>query len=359
MLFSKLFLAALAPVGLLADSVPGAAPDSDLDLDALLAKHNLVLVPRSDLAEVLTELNGFLKKSHIQQRNAPLYPRQSNGTGNSGGSSGSDNDNSQGSGSGQNNDQNSGQGLDLDLPDIPGLGDLGKAIESLTKLVTQLGDIGGYLEALQGLLSDDFLKALHDAMVYLAATLRPPIPDITRNILTKTEPLIELLGSLDLKGIIGEIEDIDLKGILNALSPLLKPDAIKSLVDLLNNASSLLTKEVVDDLKALLTSAQPLIDSLKDLELKPILDALSPLLKPESIKGLVDLLNNAGSLLTADTVKTLKSLLSSAQPLIDGLKDIDLQGLIDQISAISISRTCSTPSSRSCPRSLLRVSRAC
>ena len=75
------------------------------------------------------------------------------------------------------------------------------------------------------------------------------------------------------------IEDIDLKGILNALSPLLKPDSIKNLVTLLENAGSLLTKETVDALKSLLTSAQPLIDSLKDLELKPILDALSPLLK--------------------------------------------------------------------------------
>ena len=66
MLFSKLLIAALAPVSLLADSPPAVASEPELDLDALLAKHNLALVPRSDLTEVLTELNGLLKKNHIQ-----------------------------------------------------------------------------------------------------------------------------------------------------------------------------------------------------------------------------------------------------------------------------------------------------
>src|SRR4051812_22003181 len=76
MRFSTLLVTALAPAGLFAESV-----DLGLDpaaLDALLAKHNLAIVPRSELTDALTELNSLLRRSQAQQLRTPIYPRQNN-----------------------------------------------------------------------------------------------------------------------------------------------------------------------------------------------------------------------------------------------------------------------------------------
>lgn len=78
MRFSKILLAVSAPVGLLArDSSDQLAPG---EFVALLEKHNLAIVPKSELTEALTELNAPLKSQRIQpQHFAPKFARQ-NGT---------------------------------------------------------------------------------------------------------------------------------------------------------------------------------------------------------------------------------------------------------------------------------------
>ena len=117
MLFSRVLLTALVPVGLLADDARRTAPVPELDLDALLAKHNLALVPRSDLTDALTELNALLRKNHQRDVRVPLYPRQNS----TGPGSGSDSGSRPGSGTGSGSGSGSGPGPNA-IIDLPGLG---------------------------------------------------------------------------------------------------------------------------------------------------------------------------------------------------------------------------------------------
>jgi hypothetical protein len=177
MRFSKLFVAALALVGLLAQD-PRAArslyPDVDLstaELVALLEKHNLAIVPKSELTDALTELNALLKANRIQPRQVPHFKRQNTTS-------------------------------DGILGGLPDLGDLTNLLGGLLKDLDNMGDL---LKALESLLTPEFLQGFYDAMVYLAAALQLPAPDLIQGLLKQGGPLLDMLSGLDLKGLLDQL----------------------------------------------------------------------------------------------------------------------------------------------------------
>jgi len=406
MRFSKLFLASLAPAGLLADA---SKADRELDLDEYLARHNLALVPRSDLTEVLAELHGLLKKKNGTPQQRGSVPRlwarqnmtiasvvngqeagQSESASNAATSASNEatsllepssllaptsltSDTSAGSqssaagpgsptsagapsntpkppsgsgsgsgtGAGTGNGSGSGQTIDLgDLGDlIPGLDNLGQLIEGLNRLFEQIGNFGDLFNAISKLLTDEFINALHDAMIYLSSLLAPPIWGQTREIITIAYPLLQLVSKLDLEGLISEIEGIDIKGIISALAPILKPATIELVVNLLTNAGNLLTSDNVDLINSLLQILPILLNSLGNIDITGLIDALTPLLTPATIQSVEALLTNAGNLLTADNVDLINSLLQILPILLNQLGDIDIGGVIDALKPLLTAET--------------------
>ncbi|RYP07573.1 hypothetical protein DL765_009110 [Monosporascus sp. GIB2] len=182
------------------------------------------------------------------------------------------------------------------------------------------------------------LEALHDGMVYLAETLRPLILTITRSILKKTEPLLDLVSSPDLESIIDVVKDIELKTILDAIS-------VQPLIDSLSKL----------DLQGLFTAVEPLLtpDPEHGQQNRPgeHLDAVSPLLSPSSVGRLKRLVSNAELLLTRGFVNGMQTIpggaalgaikqvdiaspLERARPLLGAFDRIDIDGIMDQIAPL-------------------------
>ena len=217
MRFSKLFLT-LLPFGFVSARTV-SSPELSGELVQLLEKHNLALVPRSELTDALKELNTLLKSNVIPR--APVLVRRQNGTAKAG-SKGGDSD----------GDSDDGGSRIAAIPGLDGLGDLGDGLKGLTGA---LGDVKDLFKALGDLLSPEFLQAFHDAMVYLAATLKPPAPNQVRNLLAKAGPLLDLVGELNLKDLVKEIQGVDIAGIVSKVLKLLTDDNLKNINGLLNN----------------------------------------------------------------------------------------------------------------------------
>ena len=75
MRFHHFLTASLQPASLAfrGSSPSAAAPEFEDHLIQLLERHDLALVPRSELTDVLKELNGLLKREKLE---TPLYKRQ-------------------------------------------------------------------------------------------------------------------------------------------------------------------------------------------------------------------------------------------------------------------------------------------
>ena len=137
------------------------------NLDDILAKHNLALVPRSELTSTLSELTLLLKETRSDTHKLPLFSRQNGTTGDSRGGS---------------SDGGSGQAMQNGLLD--------GVLDPLLGPIQELVDT---LKAVQQLLTPEFLDALHDAMIYLQALLKPPFYEQARDLIAKAGPLIDLL----------------------------------------------------------------------------------------------------------------------------------------------------------------------
>ncbi|UZP43190.1 hypothetical protein NXS19_011006 [Fusarium pseudograminearum] len=181
MRFFKLFLATLASFSLAAPEAPRtvSSPELSGELVQLLEKHNLALVPRSELTDALKELNTLLKSNAFPR--APVLIRRQNSTAGGGSKSGSGSNSDSDS---DDSDSDDGGSRIAAIPGLDGLGDLGSGLKGLTDA---LGDVKDLFKALGDLLSPEFLQAFHDAMVYLAATLKPPAPNQVRNLLAKAD----------------------------------------------------------------------------------------------------------------------------------------------------------------------------
>ncbi|KAL2161765.1 hypothetical protein VTH06DRAFT_7548 [Thermothelomyces fergusii] len=357
MRFSTLLVAASAPVGLLArESVDQLSPG---ELVAFLEKHNLAVVPKSELTDALTELTALLRsqqqQQQQQQRRRLLHVfRRDNGTANTsgqgagggGGGGGGDDDGGGGDGGAVTYVADLGDDEDGTMTaQLLGLGDLADLIRGLIRAI---GDLPEILKAVQGLLTSEFLNGFRDAMVYLAQTLHPPAPELVQKLIGKAGPLIDVLDGLDLEGLVDQLKGADLAGLVGGALKLLSDRNLENIESLVSNGAALLTPSFVNqtatliggaapllgELGPLLDKVVPLLDRLGDVDLEGILDALAPLLEKESIRGLVGLLNNAGQLLDKETVASLKSLLRTAGPLLDKLGDVDLDGLLDAVGPL-------------------------
>lgn len=251
MRFSSLLVGVLAPTALVNgfQSTPNADALSSAELVVLLERHNLAIVPKSDLTDALTELTSLLKAQCIQTVPRLKFKRQigtaftSTGSGSSKQASYDDDDDGTVSAQGALGDL---------LGDIPGIGDLVKIVESLGKMLKNLGDLPGIIKAVEGLLTAEFLQATHDAIIWLAQTLKPPVPQLVQSLLAKAGLLVDSLSKIDLEGLLDKagplldkIVDVDLDGILDALSPLLTKEKINGIVKHLDNTSALLTEDTV------------------------------------------------------------------------------------------------------------------
>lgn len=304
---STLLMAALAPVRLLADNAPFTVspPGPELNLDEYLAKNNLAIVPRDELTEALSELTSLLREQKAQQQRPRVaLKRRQNGTGGNGttpsaqpsqppasqpnaqpsaqpnsraGTQPEAEPSSTPSSTPQPEQpaQDDGDDSSGDSPiQIQGLDDLGGLLDGLTDLLGGLGDIPDLIKAISGLLSDEFLQALHDAMIYLSETLQPPIPKIARSLLQKAEPLIDMLDDIGLEDILNELKNADLPGLIKAVVPLLNEKNVKNIEGLLTNGAALLTPSFVNQTSSLINDVSPLIS-----DLSPLLDDLRPLLQ--------------------------------------------------------------------------------
>ncbi|KAG6282652.1 hypothetical protein E4U48_003487 [Claviceps purpurea] len=315
MRFSSFFVASLMPLGLVADDRPGSRSSPELDLDQILAKHNLALVPRSDLSEALTELNGLLKTNQALQalQARALNTRATNQT-------------SSGSTSSSSSSASRPQQASL-LSDLTG--GLSGGISGLPDLISVGKDIASLLKTLDTILTPEFLSALHDVVINLDATIKTPVPSQIRKLLNNALPLVELLGKLNLDKVVGQIGDIDLGGLIKPLMSLLTQKNIENISTLLSNGAGLLTSGFVNETQSLFKEVSPLVDLLKGLNLNSQVKSLDPLLQnlPTIVNGAVTLLGN-------DTVSDIKTLLKGASPLIESLSKADLSKLFDQLGPI-------------------------
>ncbi|KAG5913847.1 hypothetical protein E4U61_006373, partial [Claviceps capensis] len=304
------------PLGLVADERPGSQSPPELDLDQILAKHNLALVPRSDLSEALTELNGLLKKNQALQalQARALNTRATNQTTSSGSTSGSSSSASRP------------QQASL-LSDLTG--GLSGGTSGLSDLLSVGKDIASLLKTLDTILTPEFLSALHDVVINLDTTLKTPVPSQIRKLLNNALPLVELLGKLNLDKVVQQIGDIDLGGLIKPLMSLLTQKNIENISTLLSNGAGLLTSGFVNETQSLFKEVSPLVDLLKGLNLNSQVKSLDPLLQnlPTIVNGAVTLLGN-------DTVSDIKTLLKGASPLIESLSKADLSKLFDQLGPI-------------------------
>ncbi|RYP93650.1 hypothetical protein DL770_000181 [Monosporascus sp. CRB-9-2] len=134
------------------------------------------------------------------------------------------------------------------------------------------------------------------------------------------------------------VKDVDVKAILDALSPLLAPETIGSLVTILNNASEFLAKETVEAFKTVLSNRHRLLighitlilNSVGKIDLEGIIDVISPLLSPSSVGGLTRLVNNAELLLTHDFVNDTQTIIGVAVPVVGAIKRVDITSLLER-----------------------------
>src|SRR5690242_3701246 len=126
MRFSKLFLT-LVPFSFVSARTV-SSPELSGELVQLLEKHNLALVPRSELTDALKELNTLLKSNAIPR--APVLVRRQNGTAKAGSKSGDSDD-----------DSDDGSSRIAAIPGLDGLGDLGEGLKGLTGALGDVKDL--------------------------------------------------------------------------------------------------------------------------------------------------------------------------------------------------------------------------
>jgi hypothetical protein len=147
------------------------------------------------------------------------------------------------------------------------------ALVSRQNLGDALGGLTDLLASLRRFLSPDFLDDTHSVVTGLAGLLAPPFVNQTRGLINEAGGLLEGIGPLldgvgplldgigplleEIGPLLSQIGELDLGGLVSAVSGLLTPETIKTIGDLLNNASRLLTREFVDQISQLIADVAP------------------------------------------------------------------------------------------------------
>lgn len=278
----------MAPVAIIAtgqrtQSPPEAPLEAKIEdllkrdnLDEILARHNLALVPRSQLTDTLTELTALLKRQQEQDRVDPrishLLRRQNATNPNSGSSSSSSSSSNGGNAQSQGLLGNQNGLLDglLD-PLVSGVTNaLGGIFDPILKPIEELVST---LQAVSSLLTPEFIQGVHDGLIGLGKTLKDPIPDMLRDIVTVGQPIIDSLGKLDLPSLIQQLEPLikelsglDLASLLDAIKPLLTGTEITKIISIIDGAEPLVASLGKLDLQDLITQLEPVIKQLGGLD---------------------------------------------------------------------------------------------
>ncbi|KAH7368413.1 hypothetical protein B0T11DRAFT_349941 [Plectosphaerella cucumerina] len=152
------------------------------------------------------------------------------------------------------------------------------ALVSRQNLGDALGGLTDLLASLRRFLSPDFLDDTHSVVTGLAGLLAPPFVNQTRGLINEAGGLLEGIGPLldgvgpllegigplleEIGPLLSQIGELDLGGLVSAVSGLLTPETIKTIGDLLNNASRLLTREFVDQISQLIADVAPLVSAV-------------------------------------------------------------------------------------------------
>ena len=140
------------------------------------------------------------------------------------------------------------------------------ALVSRQNLNDALGGLTDLLASLRRFLSADFLNDTHSVVTELSNLLAPPFVNQTRGLISEAggllgglaplldsiEPLLSEIGPL-----LEQLGELDLAGIIGAVSGLLTPETVRQIAALLNNASRLLTREFVDQIVGLIADVAP------------------------------------------------------------------------------------------------------
>ncbi|EGX90667.1 hypothetical protein CCM_07087 [Cordyceps militaris CM01] len=326
------FLSAIVAAGPRTQSPPETTIEEILqsnNLDEILAKHNLALVPRSQLTDTLTELTALLKRQEHHDRVDPristLFRRQ-NATNAQSGTSTS-------SASAPLGNQN---GL------LDGLLDPAAGLASIfDPILKPLTDLVKTLQAVTTLLTPEFISGVHDGLIGLGKTLADPIPEKIRNIVTAGEPIINELGKLDLASLISQLEPllkelggIDLAGLFEALKPLLAGSEITKIISIIDGAEPLIAGLGKLDLASLITQLEPILKEIGGLDLAGLFEALKPLLSGSEITKIISIIDGAEPLIAGLGKLDLASLIDQLEPLLKQLSGIDLAGLLEAVKPL-------------------------
>lgn len=140
------------------------------------------------------------------------------------------------------------------------------ALVSRQNLGDALGGLTDLLASLRRFLSADFLDDTHSVVTGLAGLLAPPFVNQTRGLINEAGGLLEGIGPLldgvapllsEIGPLLEQIGELDLGGLVGAVSSLLTPETIKTIGTLLNNAGRLLTREFVDQISQLIADVAP------------------------------------------------------------------------------------------------------
>lgn len=169
------------------------------------------------------------------------------------------------------------------------------ALVSRQDLGAALGGLTDLLASLRRFLSADFLDDTHSVVTGLAGLLAPPFVNQTRGLITEAGGLLDGLGPLldniepllqEIGPLLEQLGEIDLGGLVGAVSGLLTPEAIRSIGNLLNNLTRLLTREFVDQISGLIADVAPVSHAsciVYQLKLMSSLPSLSRLLLNSSL----------------------------------------------------------------------------
>ena len=145
------------------------------------------------------------------------------------------------------------------------------ALVSRQDLGDALGGLTDLLASLRRFLNADFLDDTHSVVTQLAGLLAPPFVNQTRGLINEAGGLLAGAGPLldsiepllsEISPLLEKLGEIDLGSLIDAVSGLLTPDAIRSIGNLINNLSRLLTREFVDQISGLIEDIAPVSRSL-------------------------------------------------------------------------------------------------
>jgi hypothetical protein len=157
-------------------------------------------------------------------------------------------------------------------------------------LTTALSDLVDLLKSISGLLNEQFFDDVKITVTGLADLLAAPFANETRTIVSKAGSLLEEIDPL-----LDTISDLDLKGLIGAVSKLLTTDNINKI--------------------------SKLIDTVLDLDINGLVTSVSKLLTPATIDIISGLLTKANSLLTTTFISQIKELIGDVTPLVSAVSE--------------------------------------